>query len=83
MSKWLRDLVESNITSGERCGEVLFIDCTAGSLSMRGKMGDASDVANDATVFLASQSAKYSTGDDLVVNGGLESDRTSASMNST
>jgi NAD(P)-dependent dehydrogenase (short-subunit alcohol dehydrogenase family) len=81
MSKWLRDLVESDITSGGCCGEVLFIDCIAGSLCMLGKMGDASDVANDAAV-LASQSAKYSTGHELVVDGGLESDRRSASMSS-
>lgn len=37
-----------------------------------GRMGDAFDVAN-ATVFLASQSAKYITAQEVVVDGGLTS----------
>lgn len=37
-----------------------------------GRMGDAFDVAN-ATAFLASRSAKYITGQQLVVDGGLTS----------
>ena len=37
-----------------------------------GRMGDAHDVAN-AAVFLASASAKYITGQELVVDGGLTS----------
>lgn len=35
-----------------------------------GRMGDAFDIAN-AAVFLASQSAKYIMGHELVVDGGL------------
>ncbi|KAI8660326.1 hypothetical protein NCS57_01009400 [Fusarium keratoplasticum] len=37
-----------------------------------GKQGDSSDVAN-AIVFLASESAKYITGQELVVDGGITS----------
>jgi NAD(P)-dependent dehydrogenase (short-subunit alcohol dehydrogenase family) len=35
-----------------------------------GRMGDASDVAN-AALFLASDEAKYITGTELIVDGGL------------
>lgn len=64
-------LVENLMNSGSEADREVYRRITEHNVPM-GNMGDAFDVAN-AAVFLMSDSAKYITGQKLVVDGGITS----------
>jgi NAD(P)-dependent dehydrogenase (short-subunit alcohol dehydrogenase family) len=63
-------LVEQRLAKSIAGGDVAAIVAKRNAQSPTGKMGDAWDVAN-AILFLASDEARYITGAELVVDGGL------------
>src|SRR5437868_5671100 len=63
-------LVEHRLAKAIAGGDVAKIIAQRNAQTPTGRMGDAWDVAN-AVVFLASDEAKYITGAELVVDGGL------------
>lgn len=63
-------LVEHRLAKSIAGGDVAAIVASRNAQAPTGRMGDAWDVAN-AVVFLASDEAKYITGAELLVDGGL------------